>query len=184
MTSSLLPRVRYWLADLGEIEGNAPQSNQNTMYASPWSCTIWATITRAQNRPHYVELLPLPDEPSFPHPAAVPGSLYNPFEDQYFNTIAELPRELLIREIELLTNAKVHDTMYAHMETSMPHQSLLDEIAMLRSKIEARTIADEELRHALKLLREERLNAARRAASTRTQREVVDPDDALKAFLS
>lgn len=63
---------------------------------------------------------------------------------------------------------------------------LLKEIAMLRGKVETNTITDQELRDALRKMREGRMTAGAASAAKRAKVAAasVSPDDALAAFLS
>ena len=62
--------------------------------------------------------------------------------------------------------------------------SLMQEIAALRAKEAAGTLTDEELRAALRKMREGRVTAAVTSAKSRASKATVDPDAALAEFLA
>lgn len=158
---------------------------QNALYISPLSGRVWATWYRSPQRLWYCEMIPASGEPQYPHLASVPGTLLPPFATR--ELIEALPRPLLLRELDVLeglTSSPNYGTIMGVQlgDFTMQSSAILQEIAALRHKVAAGTITDEELRRAIVLLREERVNAAARAAAARKPK--VDPEALLESFLS
>lgn len=156
----------------------------NTVFISPWTGEVWARIDRKCGE--WLPLrVPAQGEPYWPGPDTIPGSLYSDYDEYWDGVTRELPRVLLIREISLiegLTRATISCHNGATNGDSNMTPDLLQEIAALRGKVAAGTATDQELRDALRKMREGRMTATAKAASK--AKVVTNPDEALAAFLS
>lgn len=174
---------RFWpLAGRGE-------SFINAVLFSPWTGQVWARIDRSPEFEWFGERMPAAGEKPWPLPESIPGSLFSDYDEWRWQALRELPRPLLIREIQLLERWTSATLSCYNCSTNQPAEvavnpSLMQEIAELRAKIAADTISDEELRKALKIMREGRITAAATSAKSRAKAVAVDPDAALAEFLS
>jgi len=152
----------------------------NTALVSPLTGLTWALIDRGQNV--YIPYLRAPTgEPPY-NPDDVPGSLL--FDEV---TVTELPRELLLRELTVMydfTSTTESVSICSTLSESAMSQSLMQKIVEARVKIAAGEMTDEALRDLLKEMRQDRGSAAIASAKSRAKKTEVDPEDALKAFLS
>ena len=172
---------RFWpLAGRGE-------AFFNSILVSPWTGQVWARIDRGKGEwfPHR---MPAAAERPWPLPESVPGSLFTDYDEWRWQASRELPRTLVLREIQLLerwTRAQLSGYNGATQPTEVQvNPSLMQEIAELRAKEAAGTLTDEELRAILRKMREGRVTAAVTSAKSRAKATPVDPDAALAEFLA
>jgi hypothetical protein len=151
----------------------------NTALVSPWTGHTWGLIDRGQKV--YIPVLRAALG-ELPYLDEVPGSLAF-----YEETISELPRELLERELTVMydfTSTTESVSICSTLSESAMSQSLMQKIVEARVKIAAGEMTDEALRDLLKEMRQDRGSAAIASAKSRAKKTEVDPEDALKAFLS
>jgi hypothetical protein len=168
-----------------------PRFYLNTAIVCPWTGDTWARIDRGV-REWNTSRLAKRGQPAWPGPftfTGPPGSLYTDYDVNLDYAYNELPRPLLLRELSLieeLTRATLSCDNGATLGDTQMTPDLLKEIAMLRGKVETNTITDQELRDALRKMREGRMTAGAASAAKRakTAAASVSPDDALAAFLS
>jgi hypothetical protein len=159
----------------------------DSLIFSPWTGQIWAKIDRGTGN-WVSERVAAEGEPPFP-PGYPAGQLAPAYNDRRWNTLAELPRPLLWRELKL-EEGLTSDTLSDYNNPTLPAQepsmtpALMIEIAALRAKEAAGTLTDEELRAVLRKMREGRVTAATTSAKSRAKSTPVDADAALAKVLS
>lgn len=173
---------RFWpLAGRGE-------AFYDSVFVSPWTGQVWARIDRGRGD-WIPSRAPAAGEKPWPLDDSTPGSLFSAYGDWRWQLLRELPRPLLWREVSLierLTSAILRDYNSPTLPASESpmNQSLMQEIAMLRSKEAAGTLTDDELRAALRKMREGRVTASAVSAKSRAAKTPVDPEAALAALMS
>lgn len=158
----------------------------NTVLISPWTGKLWATIDRGRNQWH-ANMMAAEGEPAWPLSESISGTIFTDYDMHMNDQLREFPRAVLLREISLvegLTSATLSCDNGSTIGDMQMTPDLLKEIATLRTKVETGTITDEELRNALKKMREGRVAAVRSASTKRAAAAKTNPDDALAAFLS
>lgn len=163
------------------------EAHFNTLLVSPHTGQVWARIDRGKSEWFPARLAAAGERP-WPLPECIPGSLFLDYDEWRWQILRELPRPLLLRECQLVedwTRAQLscYNGATKPMEVQV-NPTLMQEIAELRAKVAANTISDEELRKALRLMREGRVTAAVTSARSRAAKATVDPDAALAEFLS
>lgn len=163
---------------------------ENIAFVSPWSGDSWAKITQDPGRPFVFVIRGAPGTP----PAfidSMSGSLFDLGEASWGLTgFTRLPRELLVRELDLvgvdvarlLGHNSATQSMESPMSTLVLH-NLTERIAELRSKVASNNISDEELREGLRLLRQQRVSASAISAKSRAAKgPAPSGDDVLAMF--
>lgn len=163
------------------------ESYLNTVFISPWTGQCWARVDRGRGEWSPMRLAAAGEKP-WPLPESIPGSLFTNYDEWRWQAIRELPRPLLWREIQLLecwTRAQLPGyNCSTQSQSEIPvSPSLMQEIAALRAKEAAGTLTDEELRGALRKMREGRVTASVVSAKSRAAKTPVDPDAALAELL-
>lgn len=179
------------MANLILVEGRTyplvkPLMHYNTVFISPWTGETWARIDRGC-REWFSQRWAARGEHPYPTSDSIPGTLFTPYDDWRFGALAELPLPLIMREISLiegLTRATLSCDNGATLGDTLMTPDLLKEIAELRTKVASNTISDQELRDALKKMREGRVTAGAASAAKKAKATPVNPDEALAAFLS
>lgn len=190
---------------LFEVQGRyyqAPATAQfaaNTLYFDPVSGEVWARTLRGLGwhwiaQPSSLTYLDQLEE----FPRSCPGSLIGA---AWIDTFlwSELPEPLLHRELTVLETAvqrltsrtpiwyNNHSRNPQPWEQSMqPTAELIQRLAQARYKLARGELSNEELREALKDLRQHRMSAAEVSAKSRssTSAKTVDADALLQQFLS
>ncbi len=158
----------------------------NSVLINPWTGDTWARIDRGRD---FWQTMLMPPEGSKWY-TSFPGTLCTNYDIRLHSQLEELPRALLDRELRIMAGftsdqlsrynwATIQQTHQANMTPT-----LLTEIAALRAKVADGSITDDELRRALRVLREERMTAGARVAASVKKAETVSPDAALAAFLA
>ena len=170
-----------------------PLAGRGEMYLdsvliSPWTGQAWARIDRGRGEWFAARMAAAGEKP-WPLPESIPGSLFSDYDEWRWQSIRELPRPLLWREIQLVerwTSATLQCYNCPTQSVTEPsmQQSLMQEIAALRAKEAAGTLTDEELRGILRKMREGRVTASTVSAKSRAAKAPVDPDAALAEFLA
>jgi hypothetical protein len=142
----------------------------NEIYYSPYTGETWARLDRGF--PRWIASAHAA-EGEKPYAFTVPPGTLARLPEQ----IDEIPPEFLKREWSLWTSAIASGIMN-NSETDMP--TLMDRIAELRVKVDSGTATDEELREALRMMREDRMTAGSRSAASKARKAPVDADQALK----
>lgn len=160
----------------------------NSAYISPWTGLVWGRIDRGYKE-YVARTWPAPGEQPWPLRESVSGSLYSCYEIRMDMALAELPRELIDRELAVLkdsTSAIIprYNVALDQKEIEAMNQ-IVERIALLRSKIASGVkMEDGELREAYALLRQERMSAATKAATTKKSSPAVTmtPEEAIKSL--
>lgn len=178
----------------GEGEG---AFSANTFHYDPWSGQVWASVFRGtgwQWIPQPSPLTLLHSTETFPH--SCPGSLIGP---HWLDTFlwAELPPPLLRRELTVLEEAMKRLTSGVSIwynnrlrstlpwePTMIPDTEVINRLAQARYKLSQGTLTNEELREALRDLRQHRISAAEVSAKSRKAATPVDGNALLAQFLS
>lgn len=164
------------------------EAHFNTVLVSPWTGQCWSRTDRGRGE-WIATRSAAPSEKPWPLPESIPGSLYTDYDEWRWQALRELPRILLWRECKLLEDwARGQLSRYngsTQPTSELPvNASLMQEIAALRAKEAAGTLTDEELRAALRKMREGRVTASVTSARSRAAKATVDPDAALAKLLA
>ena len=159
-----------------------PETPANYIYYSPWTGQTWARIDFGCRE--WVSMrLPAALEPAYLSDF-VNGSLFTSY-DKWI--LAYLPRELLMREISLMIDLNsptlsCYNCPTFNNEVIQMSPSVMEKIAIMRTKVLAGTITDEELREALRIMRADRVTASRAVETKRAAKAPMDADQAIDAI--
>lgn len=169
----------------------------NTLLYDPPSGEVWARIVREPSadwiaQPHGVSLLNRFET----FPQSCPGSLIGPL---WVDSLLwrELPLPLLQRELDCYEAAVQHLTRGesiwynngSHSNTAMeagmqPSNEVIHRLAQARYKLSLGQLSKEELREALRDLRQHRMTAAEVSAKSKAAKAPVDTAAILSKFIS
>lgn len=172
------------------------QFEANTLYFDPHTGEVWARTFRGPGWQWIAQpssLTYLSSVETFPR--SCPGSLIGHIWIDSF-LWAELPPPLLLRELAVMEQAvqrltrgesiwyNNHTRSAIPWEPTMqPSNEVIQRLAAARYKLAQGTLSNEELREALKDLRQHRTTAAEVSAKSRTAKAPVDADALLQQFL-
>lgn len=176
------------------VHAERPRTTQNYVYVCGICGSQWARHIRAESSRDWWPVRRSCENCPSTTEDILPGSLADIW-DPPVGRYAELPRAYLLRELELepAWGMVVADsTVYEYTSSTLPtqpmelkmDQDLQIKIAGYKAQSIAGTITDDQLREALKLLREDRMNAAlaSKSAKTKVSGPVPSPDEVLAMF--
>lgn len=181
-----------------QIEGEECWFSTNTLFFDPPTGEVWARILRDPQR----EWIAQPAPTHFLHPIeefpkTCPGSLVGcSWIDTY--SWKELSTPLLLRELTVLEQAvkrltRGESIWYNNGSQSptaskehlmQPSNEIINRLAQARYKLSKGELTNEELREALKDLRQHRMSAAETSAKSKAAKAPVDTAALLSKFLS
>jgi hypothetical protein len=181
-----------------QIDGEECWFSTNTLFFDPLTGEVWARILRNPQREWTAQPAPL----TFLHPVeefpkTCPGSLIGcSWIDTY--SWKELPPLLLQRELAVLEQAverltRGESIWYNNNSQSstvskeclmQPSNEIINRLAQARYKLSKGELTNEELREALKDLRQHRMAAAETSAKSKAAKAPVDTAAILSKFLS
>lgn len=154
----------------------------NRLYYSPWTGQVWARIDFGCKE--WIGMrLPAERDPAYLNDY-VNGSLFTDYDSWI---LSGLPRDLLFREISLMIDLNsptlsCYNCPTFEKEPVQMSPSVMEKIAMMRTKVLSNTITDEELREALRLMRADRVTATRAVESKKAAKAPMDSDQAIDAI--
>lgn len=181
-----------------QVEGEECWFQSNTLLFDPPSGEVWARILRNPQEEWIAQPAPiqyLHHTETFPQ--SCPGSLIG---FSWVETLVwkELPLALLLRELTVLEQAierltRGESIWYnngSHSSTvgkeclMQPSNEIINRLAQARYKLSKGELTNEELREALKDLRQHRMAAAETSAKSKAAKAPVDTAALLSKFLS